>query len=69
MLAQKYDFIIYHCVGSQGHVREVVDGLNATYYHFISMLMTTVKLTVAPEHDTHMVTHNSTVDIDISVAR
>ena len=44
MLTHVYNIIIDHGVGSPGHVREVVDGLNANEKHCISMLMTTAQL-------------------------
>ena len=44
MLSQLYNSIIGIGIIAPGHVREVVDGLNATKKWFISMLMPTVQL-------------------------
>ena len=45
MLAHAYKIIVDHGAGGPGHDREVVYGLNATEKRFLSMLITTVKLT------------------------
>ena len=44
MFANTYNIIIYRGIGSLGHGREFVDGLNDTNKRFISMLTTTVRL-------------------------
>ena len=43
--------MIDHGVGAPGYGREVVDGFNATYKLFLSMLTTTVQLLGAEVYD------------------
>ena len=62
-----YNIIIDPSVVSQGHDREVVDGLSYTHKYFLSILMTIVKLTGVSENETHMVIHDSTLSTDISI--
>ena len=51
ILAHAYNIIIDSGCGSLRHRREVVDGLNDTDKMFLSMLMTTLKLTGAEYYD------------------
>ena len=68
MLAHAYNIITDRGVGAPGHVREVVDGFNATNKRFILMLMKTVKLPGASDYDSQMAMHNSTANTDISLS-
>ena len=51
MLAHAYNSIIDRGVGSTGHGRYVVDGLNVTDNFFLYILMITVKLPGAASYD------------------
>ena len=66
MLAHACNIIIDRDVGTPGHLREVVGGLNANNKSFPSMLIKTVQLPGAAAYDSHMVIHTSTTNIDIS---
>ena len=69
MLVQAYNIIIYCGVQEPVHGREVVDGLNATYNFFISVLMTTVQLPGVEAYETQMEMYASTFNKDIIIAR
>ena len=69
MLSHAYTILIYFCVGSPGHGKYVVDGLNANEKSFITMLMTTVQLTDAATNNSHMVIYTTMSNTDISIAR
>ena len=68
MLSHAYTILIYFCVGSPGHGKYVVDGLNANEKSFITMLMTTMKLTGAATNALNMVMHTTISNTDISLA-
>ena len=55
-------------MGSPGHIREVVYGLNTTEKIFISMLMTTVQLTGEASYESYTKWHTSTLNTDISLS-
>ena len=51
------------------HVREVVDGLNATDKNFIYYLMATVKISGSKGFDTKMLVNTATQNTDLSLAQ
>ena len=61
------NIIIARVVAEIGYGRKVVDGLNDTDKHFISILLMTVKLPGMKVYDTQMAIHTSTVNKDISL--
>ena len=67
MLSQAFYVISDHGIFATGHVREVVDGLNATEKIFLSQLMYTMQLTSEKRDGTQMVINstNSTEDISL----
>ena len=69
MLSHANDIIIDISVGSTGHGKYVVDGLNATNKWYLSMLMTTVQLHNATKNNSQMVIHTSTENTYISLAK
>ena len=69
MLAHAYKIIIYLGVGTLGHGREVIEGLNATNKSFISMLIITMQLPGEEAYELQMAMHTSTENTDISLAR
>ena len=68
MLEHAYNIIIDCVVVAPGHVREIVDGLNATDKRFLSMLMTNVQLPGASAYYSQMTIHTSTSNTDITLA-
>ena len=54
MLAHVYDIIIYQGVGTPGHVRDVVYGINATDKQIVSMLMENVQFPGSKVYDYKM---------------
>ena len=68
-MAHAYNIIIDHGVGSPGHGRDVVDGLNYTETFFIYMIITIVQLPSTAAYETQLLMHKSTVNIDIIFAR
>ena len=52
-----YNIIIDRGVGALGHVREVVDGFNATEKRLILVLMTTVQLSGAADYYSQTIMH------------
>ena len=67
MLANAYNIIINHGVGSTGHGREVVDGLDATDKKCLSMLMKNVQLPGASDYDSQMEIYTSTTNTNITL--
>ena len=68
MLSHAYKTLFDSGVGSPGHGKYVVDGMNATEKN-ITMLMTTVRLPGASTNDSHMVLHTVMSNIYISISR
>ena len=60
MLAHVYDIIIYQGVGTPGHVRDVVYGINATDKQIVSMLMENVQFTGTKEYYYNMAMYTTT---------
>ena len=60
MLYHAHYIIIYCGVEAPGHVKDVVDGINATDKIYLSMLMTTVQLPNAATNNSQIVMHTST---------
>ena len=69
MLAQECNVIIYRGVGTPGHSRDDVDGLNATNKIFSSMLMMTVKIPGTAGYDKQTILHTLNLNKDISIAK
>ena len=69
MLSHSYNIVIYRGVGTPGHGKYVVDGLNATDKRFLKMLMKTVQLPGESTNDSYMAMYNKTSNADISLAR
>ena len=69
MLAHAYNAIIDQGAGEPGHVREVFNGLNDTFKRFLSILLTTVKLTGAKVYKNQTAMHKSILSKDISLKR
>ena len=59
MWSHAHDILIYSGVGSYGYGKYVLDGLNATYKRYLSMLITTVQLPNATKNNSQMVIHTS----------
>ena len=68
ILLQSYNIIIYSGISAPGHVREVVDGINATHKKFIFHLMATVQFPCIKLFDAQMVVHTATQNTDMSLA-
>ena len=69
MLYHTHYIIIYRGVGSPGHGKDAVGGINATYKRYLSMLMKTVQMTNAATNNSQMVMYKSTENSDISLAK
>ena len=69
MLSHAYNIVIDHVVGSPGHRKYVVDGLDATDKRLLSMLTKTVQLRGAATNNSHMVMHTSMSNKDNSKSR
>ena len=67
MFSHEYNIVIYCGVGSPGHGKCFVDGLNDTDKSFLSVLMTTVLLSGAATNDLHIFMHTSISNTYISV--
>ena len=68
ILSQSYNIIIDRGISAPGHVREVVDLLNATYKKFIFHLISTVQLPGIKRFDTQMEVQTATQNTDMSLA-
>ena len=68
ILLQSYNIIIYSGISAPGHVREVVDGINATHKKFIFHMMATVQFPCIKLFDAQMVVHTATQNTDMSLA-
>ena len=68
MLADAYNTIIGCSFGATWHGREIIDGLNKTYF-FLSMLIIMVQLPGTSGYEKHMIIQSSTVNKDISFER
>ena len=66
MLSQSFSVIIDRGISAPGHVREVVDGLNAIDKRFLFQLISIVQLPGAQGYDTQMVMHTGTRTYDVS---
>ena len=60
MLVYAHNIIIDHGDSTQGHGREVFNGLNATNKRFLSMLITNVQFPGVSRYDKHISMHTST---------
>ena len=69
MLYHAHEIIIDIGVEAPGHGKDVVDGTNATYKRYLSMLMTTVQLPDAPTKKSKMLVHTSIENTDIILER
>ena len=67
-MAHAYTIIIDRGAGAPGHVREVVDGINATDKSFPSHLIASDQLNGSKDYDTHMVMQYATKNSDVSLA-
>ena len=68
MLSKSYSIIIDCSVSAPRHVREVVDGINATDKSFPSHLIASDQLNGSKDYDTHMVMQYATKNSDVSLA-
>ena len=57
MLSQAFSVIIYRGISAPGHVRELVDGLNAILKSFLFQLISTVQFPGEKGYDTYIVIH------------
>ena len=68
MLLQEYSVIIDCSISASGHVREIVDGLNAIEKRCLFQLISAVQLKCAKCYDTQMVMHPTTCTYNVSLA-
>ena len=59
VLSHAHGILIDSGVGSYGYEKYVLDGLNATYKRYLSMLITTAQLPNATKNNSQMVIHTS----------
>ena len=68
MLSQAFSVIIDRGISATGHVRELVDGINAIGKLFFQ-LISTVQLPGAKHYETKMVMHTGTCTCNVNLAR
>ena len=69
VMSQCYFIIIDRGISAPGHVKEVVDGLNAADKRYIYQLMSTVQLPGSIRFDSQIQMHTGTQKDDVSLAK
>ena len=69
IMSQCYSVIIYRNISAPGHVKEVLDGLNAIYKLYIYQLIADVKLPGSKLFGSRVQMHTITQNNDVSLAK
>ena len=69
VMSQCYSIIIDRGISAPGHVKEVVDGINAVDKRYIYQLMSTVQLPGSNIFDSHIKMHTGDQKYDVILAK